>query len=194
MHGPNRLLTETLPLGGARAATGGARGADLAVRGGHHRAGHPGPAPTGAGAGESGWLVPVAVYVLAYAVTSSAPGRDRVGGVLLLITLVAIGLGRHLHDQASPVSARSNSASDAYPDDPDGRPSPWRPAAAGAIVGAVTAVVLAVAVPNLPGMSRKPASLNRPAHRRDRTDHRPGGRHGGARDDNPVAHRARTPS
>jgi TgpA N-terminal domain/Transglutaminase-like superfamily len=162
VHGPSRLLSETLPLGGSRAQLAapvvltwmcGALTTELVIR----------ARPDRRSAGDIGLLVPVVVYVLAYAVTSSAPGRDHVGGVLLLLTLIAIGLARHLHDQSASVSATSRSSSSALPDDPDGRPSPWRPAAAGAIVGVVVAVVLAVTVPSLPSMSRKPASLNRPA-------------------------------
>jgi hypothetical protein len=157
VDGPSRLLTETLPLGGARVSLAvplvltwvcGAATTELVLR-----ARRPDAAMTGAGL-----AVPVACFVFAYAVVSSRPGRSEVAGPLLLVTLVLVAVLRHVARVATVLPAGAGAAPEV-----DARPATWRPGVAGALTAAALAVVLALLVPNLPAMSQTPASLNRAA-------------------------------
>ncbi len=151
-QGPNRLLTETLPLTGSRSTVValviltwicGAATAELLSR--QHSS-------------RLGLVVPLACYVLTYSVSASAPGRGLVAGPLLFVVIGGMALVRQHEAQSSTrlVGAPSSGESDS-------RPPRFRRAATGAAaVLAVTAVV-AVVVPALPGMSRPPASLHRTA-------------------------------
>ena len=157
VDGPNRLLTETLPLGGARVAlvvplaltwVCGAAATELVLR----------SRPSDSAMAGVGLAVPVGCFVLAYAVGASRPGGSVVAGPLLLFTLVLVAALRHV----ARVAAIQPAGVDAALDE-DARPATWRPAAAGALTAAALTVVLAVVVPNLPSMSNTPASLNRAA-------------------------------
>jgi hypothetical protein len=154
---PNRLLTETLPLGGPRVTlavplvltwTCGAAATELVMR---SRRGDSAMAAIGL-------AVPVGCFVLAYAVGASRPGRSEVAGPLLLVTLVLVAVLRHVSQVAAIQPAASGPALEE-----DARPVTWKPGAAGALTAASLAVALALLVPNLPSMSGTPASFNRAA-------------------------------
>jgi len=155
-QGPNRLLTETLPLAGPRSSLAAlvvltwfcaAATSELLSRGGSTRFGF-----------AAGLALPLACYVLAYSVSASAPGRGLVTGPLLFVVIAGVALARQYEAQATTRFV-------APPDigDPDGRPPRYRRTATGAAAAILVTAVLAVAVPALPGMSRPPASLHHAA-------------------------------
>jgi TgpA N-terminal domain/Transglutaminase-like superfamily len=154
--GPNRLLTETLPLTGPRSSLSAlivltwlcaAATSELVGRGWAGRRGL-----------AVGVAVPLACYVLCYSVSASAPGRDRVAGPLLFLVLAGMVLTRQ-HETHSAARFVGPPA----PGESDGRPPRYRRIVVGAAVAiAVTALVAAV-VPALPGMSHRPASLHHAA-------------------------------
>jgi hypothetical protein len=149
--GPNRVLTETLPIGGSRAVLAapilltwlcGTASAELTSRA---------PAPS-SGLGAIGLALPVACFVLAYAVGASRPSPDQVAAPLLLASLAAVALLRHLAGIARTPPAVVS---------PVARRSLCRPTLSGAAAVVAVAVILAVAVPSVPRLSGRPASLNR---------------------------------
>ncbi len=150
-RGPKHLLTETLPLGGARTGLAapvlltwlsGTASTELVTRARRW--------PCGMGA--AGLAVPIASYVVAYSIAASRPGHDALVAPLLLITLAVVALLQ----QASPRPVLSGTAADAEPG-----PSTWRPALAGGALAALVAVLLALVVPSLPVPDRQPAALAR---------------------------------
>jgi hypothetical protein len=155
--GPNRVLTETLPLGGDRAVLAGplvltwicgAASAELMTR---------------TGRSNSGWRAvglafPVACFVLAYAVGASRPGQDRAIAPLLLVTVAAVAL---LGRVAGRAGTRHALAGGKF--EQDGRRSPWRSATGGTVAVVAVAVALALALPSASRLSGRPAALNRPA-------------------------------
>jgi len=156
-NGPNRALTETLPVAGDRAVLAapllltwlcGSASAELVMR----------ARRDSSGMVAAGLVLPVAAFVIAYAVSASRPGRDEIAAPVLLIALVLVAVLRRVVAQAGTRQALVGAALEA-----DARPWKWRPGAAGAALAAAVAVVLALVVPSLPSMSRKPASLNRAA-------------------------------
>ena len=157
LDGPNRLLTETLPLTGSRAGLAaplvltwfcGTAAAELVTR----SKGWP------SGIAAAGLALPVACFVLAYAVTAPRPGRDLIAAALLLFGLGLVAVARNVAAlAAAPQAVVGTSVAD------EARPSMWRPGASGAAVALLIAVTLALVVPSLPSMSRPPAALNRPA-------------------------------
>jgi hypothetical protein len=157
VHGPNELLTETLPLSGTGASLAaplvltwlcGAGTTELVTRRPRWQPGLPG----------IGLAIPLATYVLAYAVTSSRPGRTDVVAPLLFMTLIAVTLVRHAARLSLTRQAGVGPAVE------DGARSPlWRGALAGGVTAALVVSGLAAAIPSLPAMSRIAASLNRPA-------------------------------
>ena len=158
-HGPNRVLTETLPLTGGPATlcpllvltwVAAGAGVELEIRSG------------GARRGLVALAVPVVLYVICYAVASSAPRHDRFGAPVLLVLLA---LAAALHGPAAAGDGRGPAAVPAPapmsgPDDPL-PPSPYRAVLAGLILVAVLASVLAVAAPSVPGLTGKPAAVHR---------------------------------
>ncbi len=154
-RGPNQLLTETLPLGGGRALLAGpllltwlagTASTELVTR----------SRRSGSGLAAVGLAIPMGCFVIGYSVAASRPGRDEVAAPVLLVTLVLIAIARHLLGLATTPQADMGRSIDA-----DARPSTWRPGLAGGAIAVVIAVGLAVVVPTLPVMSRRPASLNR---------------------------------
>jgi TgpA N-terminal domain/Transglutaminase-like superfamily len=154
--GPNRLLTETLPLTGTRSSLSAlivltwlcaAATSELVAR---------------AWAGRRGWAlgvaVPLACYVLCYSVSASAPGRDRVAGPLLFLVLAGMVLTRQHETHAA-----ARFVGPPGPGESDGRPSRYRRIAVGAAVAFAVTALVAVVVPALPGMSHHPASLHHAA-------------------------------
>jgi hypothetical protein len=155
--GPNRMLTETLPLSGSRALLTapllltwlcGTASAELVGR----------SRRPNSGLAAVGLAIPVVCFVVAYAVSASRPGQDEIAAPLLLIILVAVAVLRHVTGIATAPQALVGSRVEA-----ERRPPLWRAALAGGAIAAVIAVVLAVAVPAAPRMSRRPVSLNRAA-------------------------------
>ncbi len=154
--GPNRLLTETLPLTGTRSSLSAlivltwlcaAATSELLARGWTGRRGL-----------AVGVAVPLACYVLCYSVSAPAPGRDRVAGPLLFLVLAGMVLTRQheTHSAARFVGPPG-------PGESDGRPSRYRRIVVGAAVAVAVTALVAVVVPALPGMSRQPASLHHAA-------------------------------
>lgn len=156
VHGPNRVLTETLPLTGSRVSMSAlvvmawlsaAALAELIFRARPERRG-----------GAAGLAVPVGVYALAYAVAASAPGRDLVSGPLLLAAVAGLSLLRQREFDTTGRVVSQPGPEGAEPG-PRQLPAPIK----GAAVVAVLAVVLALVVPTIPRMSKAPASLHRAA-------------------------------
>lgn len=187
--GPNRVLTETLPLSGDRALLAapvtltwlcGTASAELVSRagpsiGGKRAAGESGQAALGT-------AVPLAGFVVAYAVSTSRPGGGRVTAPALLVTLVGLAVLRHVGAEATAPEARVGRGVEE-----EGRPSSWRPALAGGAVAVVLAVALAVAVPSLPRLSARSASLHRAVPITSRVVEDPLDAMAGLRDDDPNA-------
>ncbi len=156
--GPNRVLTETLPLGGGRVVLAapilltwlcGAASAELTSRA-------PG---AGSGLAASALALPVGCFVLAYAVGTDGPGSDQVAAALLLTTLAAVAVLRHVAGIARTPQAIVGGAVEAV--ERKARRSRWRSPLSGAAAVVALAVILAVAVPSVPRLSGRPASLNR---------------------------------
>ncbi len=181
--GPNRILTETLPLAGTRALLAGpltltwlcgAASAELISRA-KGAPGRKGPAPSDSGQVALGMAIPVVCFVVAYAVAASRPGVDRIAAPLLLLTLVGVAVLRRAQAVVTTPEASGRSQVGA-----EGRPSAWRPALAGGAIAVLVAAVLAVAVPSAAAPVRA-GGLAQPR----RAGHDPGGersgrRHGGA--------------
>jgi transglutaminase-like putative cysteine protease len=153
--GPNRVLTETLPLGGGRALLAaplvltwlaGTGSAELVSR----------ARRSDSGLAAVGLAIPVASFVLADAVAASRPGPGTVIAPLLLVTVAGVALLRHAASIAATPQAVPGSALEAEA----GR-SPWRAAVGGAVAVGVIAAALAVAVPVAPRLSGAPVALNR---------------------------------
>ena len=146
-RGPNRLITETLPLSGSTIALTAfvtvvwltaAATSESMVR-------VTGPrVPLGLG-------IPVGLYVLTFAAASSAPSRDRVGAPLLL---VAISIAAVLRVRSDPTVVAE--------DDPDLRPpSKWRAPVAGLVTVSAIAAAVALALPRLPTFDHAPTGVHR---------------------------------
>lgn len=151
-QGPNRIVSETLPLTGSPAALAilvvliwlcGTATSELLIRSGPN---HP-------GAAAAALAIPAALFVLTYAVSESAPGRDEASGPLLLAVLAGIALARH-HYSSGLTAITADAAA---------RPPRYRALLFGAGSAAAVAVSLAFAVPALPSMSRPPATVHRAA-------------------------------
>ncbi len=149
-RGPSRILTETLPLSGGRASISplvvlvwvcGAATAESLIRTAARRRA---AAPTAL-------VLPVGLYVLCYALASSAPGRDRVGGVVLLVTVAAAAAVRL--QITTPVEEDSDT--EVRP------PSRVRTAFTGVVAAGVAAAVLAAVAPSVPALRGRPANLRR---------------------------------
>ena len=149
VRGPNRLLTETLPLSGGRAIIsalvvlvwlcGAAAGEILARAGGRGRG-----APFAL-------AIPALLFLVCYAVASSAPGDDRFAGPALLVLL---SVAAALRNQV--VTSVGEEA------DPDVRPSVrYRAAVTGIVVSAAVAAILAGTAPSVLALSGRPADLHR---------------------------------
>jgi hypothetical protein len=155
VHGPNRLLTETLPLTGSRALLAGplvltwltgSASTELVTRAGRRRSEMV----------AAGLTVLVAAFVLAYAATASGPKQHDVAAPLLLCVVAFVALATRLVSSADTPQAEVGETFAA-----DARPSRWRPGLVAAACVAVVAGVLAAAIPSFPALSRPPASLNR---------------------------------
>jgi hypothetical protein len=161
---PDRVVAETLPLTGnpdilapvivltwlcAAAST------ELAYR-----------SPTRSGVGDIALAVPVAFFVLSYAVSAAAPGRETFAGGMLLVSLVVVALGRHerlvssvVASAASPGTASAESTGDAAVSPPTRR----RVIEASIGGSVVLAVVLTTVVAGTGLLSGHPTTLNKPA-------------------------------
>lgn len=152
-RGPQRVLTETLPLAGGRAVLAaplilvwfaGAATMEILSR----RSGRAGATP-------AGLAVPVALYALLYAAASSAPGASSAGGpVVLVVTALAAALWMMAVNR--PAETIEPGRPGGRIEVPDGEPvvHRYRPAATGLLASALVAAVLAVAAPHVPGLGR----------------------------------------
>ena len=146
-RGPNRLLTETLPLSGPTIAL-----SSLVVL----------VWIAGAATGESmvriagrrvpwGLAIPVGLYVLTFAVASSAPTRDTAGGPLLLVIVAIAAVLRVRSDSTAVTNV-----------DPEMHPSSrLRGPLVGIAAAAALAATLALTLPTLPSFRGTPAVLHR---------------------------------
>jgi hypothetical protein len=158
VQGPNRLLTETLPLGRGRDLLAGpilltwlcgSATAELVLRARREQSGLAGV----------GLVLPLGCYLVAYAVTTSRPNHGVLVACLLLVTVTLIAILRHGARLAATKPASVGAALEA-----DARPHNWRGGLMAAAVAAVVAVVLAVTLPSATGLSSKrAASLDRVA-------------------------------
>ena len=160
-HGPNRILTETLPLIGDRASVTaltvlvwlcGAAAAELALR--QQR---PDRRPLAL-------AVPVLLYVACFAAASAAPRQGRNGASALLVCLAALAaLWRHA---AHPLTVEAGAGmDDPGPSRKFGLPSAFAGRNHSALTGVAAAAVLATAfallIPASPWLLRHPATLRR---------------------------------
>ena len=153
--GPNQVFTETLPLGGNRGTLSapvlviwiaGAASTELIVR---SRRARTGLAAIGLG-------IPVASYVVAYAVSASRPGSDTIGAPILLVLVSMVAVLRHGARLATTATAGVGTTVEA-----SGRAPTWRPGAVASIAVAVVAAVLAGTFPSIGHLSHRPATLHR---------------------------------
>lgn len=146
-HGPNRVLTETLPIGGGLATlapltvlvwlSAGACSEILLRSAGSRR-------------GRAALAVPLLLYALSFAVASAAPTHDRWGAPVLLAVLAAAATLRQR--QAAPAEESTGDT---------GAWLRFRPLAAGVAAAAAVAVALAAAAPAVPVLSARPAAVHR---------------------------------
>ena len=163
VHGPGRLLSETLPLGGSAVACAavvvvwvvGAAAGEIAFRAGpeSHLSG-------------VAFAAPVVSFVLAFAVTVRAPGEDRIAAPLLLVLLAAGALARQRWRVAASTALPSVEP-ETGPAARDGRvPRLSSRAAAAALrtyravgLSALAAVALAAGIPAIPAFGKAPAAV-----------------------------------
>jgi Transglutaminase-like superfamily/TgpA N-terminal domain len=154
---PNRLLTQTLPLGGARATMAAvvvltwlcaAAASELLIRGRR----------TGYGVSMLALALPVGLFVLSYAVSASAPGSNTAVGPLLLLVLATTAVARHRETEAPVVSVGGATGNQT-----DERPPKNRGVMVGAIIAIAVAAAAALVVTAVPSSNSKPVSLHRPA-------------------------------
>lgn len=159
---PDRLLSETLPLNGSPNLLSpvvvvtwlcGAISAELVYR-----------TPSSRAAGDVAFVVPIASFVLAYAVTAGAPSRDRLAGAMVLVGVAAVAVVRQDLRSSWAVAATPDSVTSATAFGPRAIP-PRRRTLLGrsAVASVALAIVLTAVVPSIDGLSGRPATLNRPA-------------------------------
>ncbi len=148
-QGPNRVLTETLPLSGGRVLisplvvlvwVAAAATSESLIRTARRRRAVP-----------AALILPVGLYVLCYAAASSAPTRDRAAGPVLLV-LVAVAASLRLQ---ITTPTEEDHDSEVRP------PSRFRAALIGVAAAGVAAAVLAALTPVVPGLQGQPAYLRR---------------------------------
>lgn len=147
VHGPGRLVTETLPLAGARSAApvavvswlAGAATGETAAR-----------ARRGSQGSGLALVIPVVWFVASLGVTARAPGSDWLESPLLIVVLAAAAFARH--EAAGPDHQVS-------PDGEGVQPTSRR-IVRWILPSAVLASVLAAAVPALPGVGTAPAAVS----------------------------------
>lgn len=135
LHGPSRLFSETLPLGGDAVGTpamvvvwlAGAVAGETAFR-------------SGAGSELPGiaFAAPIASFVLSIAVAARAPGGNRIAAPLLLVLIAVAAAARRGGEMRV---ARTHRA---------------------VILFALAAAILAVGIPAIPGFERAPAAVYEP--------------------------------
>lgn len=146
LHGPGRLLTETLPLAGSAVAAPavvavwllGAVAGEMAFR----------AEPTSHQSAVS-LAVPAVSFVLAVAITAPAPGSDWVAAPLILVALASAAIARREWATRSVTLVVPDDAGAPFPR------IPYRPV--GLVV--VLAAVVAVGVPLLPGIGHERKSV-----------------------------------
>jgi transglutaminase-like putative cysteine protease len=155
---PTRLLTETLPLAGrpelliapavltwiAAAAT-----CELWVR---------------TRASAVALVVPLSLFVVAFAATSAAPGNDPIGGPLLLGVLALAAVVRHRQAEASRdvLDVSTDNGSPGRRTQAGTYTPGLRATSIGAALAVVVAAVLGVGIHALPALRSHPAALARP--------------------------------
>ena len=153
-HGPNQVLSETLPIGGGLAVLAPlvvvvwlCAGAccEIILRS---------PPDGGSSRGRSALAVPLVLFLACFAVASAAPRHDRWGAPILLALLggAAVFIGR------------SNATTGDPPPGPDDRTGMWlrcRPFAVGVVGAGTVAAALTTAAAALPQLSAAPAALHR---------------------------------
>lgn len=168
LRGPNRLLTETLPLSGGRVAmttfvvvvwVAGSATAEILIR----------TSTRGRIRTPFALVVPILLYLACFSTATAAPGHDRYSGPVLLVALAVAAMVRH---QIVTTAARPVTRADAGPParDPAGAPAagddtspppPYRAALAGAVAVVVVAAAVTVAAPRVGPLRTQPYSLHR---------------------------------
>ena len=168
LRGPNRLLTETLPLGGGRVAlttlvvvvwVAGAATAEILVR----------TSVPGRLRPPYALVLPILLYLACFAAATAAPGHDRYSGPVLLFALAVAAMIRHqiATAAAQPLpraeagGAPRGSAGGPAAGDDTAPPPPYRAALAGAVSIAVIAAAMTVGAPHVPALRAHPYSLHR---------------------------------
>lgn len=153
-RGPNRVISETLPIGGGFAALSplivvlwlcSAVCSEILLRS---------PASTGSLRGRVALVVPVLLFALCFAVASGAPRHDRWGAPVLLALLGCAAV--LLYRQAAPAGEAGGEAG--------GETGAWlrhRPPIIGVAAAGAAAAALAAAAPVVPSLSARPAALHR---------------------------------
>lgn len=160
---PDRLLSETLPLSGSPILLSpvvlitwlcGAIGTELVYRTSSRSA-----------AGDVALVVPIASFVLSYAVAVGAPSRIRLAGAMVLVGVATVAVVRQdLRSSWAVAAAAPDSVTSATAFDPRAIPPRRRTVLGRSVVASVAlAVVLTAVVPSVDGLSGKPTTLNRPA-------------------------------
>lgn len=151
--GPNRLLTETLPLSGSRSELTalvvlvwvcGAATAESLVRSRSRR----GRAPFAL-------AIPPGLYVLCFAVSSGAPHRDRLAAPALLVVVAFAAALR------SQLPAVGETPTPVIGDEQSRPPSTGRLAVTGLVVAAAVAVATTAVATSIPSLGARPAALHR---------------------------------
>ena len=168
LRGPNRLLTETLPLSGGRVAlttlvvvvwVTGAAAAEILIR--TSRRGRIRP--------PFALIVPILLYVACFAAATAAPGHDRYSGPVLLVALAVAAMVRHqIVTAAGRPAARAGAAAASReasggppPADDTSPPPPYRAALAGAVAVVVIAAAATAAAPHVGALRAQPYSVHR---------------------------------
>lgn len=152
IDGPNRVLTETLPLGGGMAALSallvitwlaGAIAGELLARARTDRPAPPLPL-----------AMPVLLFVLCYGVAVSAPHRDNRAGFLLLLLLAGAAVLRNF---GATVTSQESAAADE--ESRAGRR--YRPVAVGMVAAVAATAGLWGLAPRVPALTGRPAAVHR---------------------------------
>ena len=168
LRGPNRLLTETLPLSGGRVAlttlvvvvwVTGAATAEILIR--TSRRGRIRP--------PFALIVPILLYLTCYAAATAAPGHDRYSGPVLLVALAVAAMVRHQivtaagrpAPRAGAATASRDGGGGPDPADDTSPPPPYRAALAGAVAVVVIAAAATAAAPHVGVLRAQPYSVHR---------------------------------
>lgn len=152
-HGPNRVLTETLPLAGNRttisalvvlAWVGGATTAEAVGRSWGRRPRAP-----------FALAVPALLYLMCFAVAAGSPHRDTLGGPLLIVALAGAAALR------AQLAIAGSGPAPVVGEDVVRPPSPGRAVLIGAAVAVAVAAATTLVASAVPDLGRRPVAVHR---------------------------------